>query len=54
MVFGTFLTWDASSTTAMLGYVADLILDLTPLLIPIIAVSLGLLIFTVIAGILRK
>jgi len=44
MIFGTFLTWTTEDTTAMLGYMSDLIGDLTPLLIPIIAVAVGLII----------
>jgi len=49
----TFLTWSASNTEAMLGFMADLIGNLTPLLTPIIAVGLGLIIFAVIVGVIR-
>ena len=41
---GTFLTWEEAHTTLMLGYAKDLITDLTPLLIPIIAIAIGLIV----------
>lgn len=55
LVFGaTFVDWEAEDTTAMIGYVKDLITDLTPLLIPIIAIGLGLIIFAVVVSVIRK
>ena len=46
MIFlGTFLTITAEDITTMLGYVSDIIGDLTPLLLPIIAVGVGIFIF---------
>lgn len=54
MFLGTFLTWTPENTTTMLGYISDLILDLTPLLIPIIAIGVGLIIFSVVVRVIRK
>lgn len=48
MMLGTFITWTDANTSSTLGYAGDLISDLTPLMIPVIAIGLGLLIFTVI------
>lgn len=44
IILGTFLTWTGEDTTAMIGYMSDLFEDLTPLLIPIIAVAVGLIV----------
>lgn len=41
----TFFTIDQSNITTMLGYVEDIMLDFTPLLLPIIAVGVGIFIF---------
>ncbi len=41
----TFLTISEANITTMLGYTADLIGDLTPLMLPVIAISLGIFIF---------
>jgi hypothetical protein len=49
----TFLSWTPEMTTSMIGYIEDLITDLTPLLIPIIAIGLGLIIFAVIVRVIR-
>jgi len=54
MLVGTFIDWKAEDTSAMIGYIKDLITDLTPLLIPIIAIGLGLIIVSVIVGVIRK
>jgi len=54
MIFlGTFLTITAEDITAMLGYVSDIIGDLTPLLLPIIAVGVGIFIFWAIVKALK-
>lgn len=42
MIFGTFFTISGENVGTMLGYVRDLITDFTPLLLPIIAVGVGL------------
>jgi len=43
-MLGTFITWTEEDTTAMIGHMSDLLTDLTPLLIPIIAIAIGLII----------
>lgn len=53
-MLATFFTWNASDTEAMIGTMADLLSDLTPLLTPIIAVGLGLIIFAVIVNVIRR
>lgn len=53
MFLGTFITWSGSDTTAMLGYVSDIISDLQPLLIPIIAISIGLIVVSAIISAIR-
>lgn len=53
LLAGTFLTWTDANTSSTLNYIKDLILDLSPLLIPIIAISLGLFIFAVVVNTLR-
>lgn len=45
MFFGTFLTITSGDITTMIGYINTLITDLTPLLLPIIAVGVGIFIF---------
>jgi len=52
-LLGTFLTITAEDITAMLGYVSDLIEDLTPLLLPIIGVLVGLLVFWAVLNAIR-
>ncbi len=41
----TFLAISTEDITTMLGYVEDLIGDLTPLLLPVLGVGLGIFIF---------
>lgn len=41
----TFITITDQNITDMLGYVSDLLTDLTPLLLPIVAVGVGIFIF---------
>lgn len=53
-MFSTILTWTASNTSEMLSYVVGTITDLTPLMIPIIAIGLGLIIFSVIVAVIRN
>lgn len=48
-----FIDWTPENTTAMLGYMSGFIADLTPLLTPIIAIGLGLIVFTVIVRAIR-
>jgi len=44
-MIGTFISIEPTDITAMLGYTKDLLTDLTPLLLPIIAVAVGIFIF---------
>jgi hypothetical protein len=53
MIFGTFITWTPENTTTLLGYIESLISDLTPLLIPIIAIGVGLIIIGAIVRAIR-
>lgn len=53
MLLGTFFTISEANISTMLGYVGDLITDLVPLLMPIIAVMLGLFIFWAIVKALK-
>jgi len=48
-----FITWTEANTTAMLGYMSGFIADITPLLTPIIAIGLGLIVFSVIVKVIR-
>jgi hypothetical protein len=43
-LFGTFLDITSDNITSMLGYTKNLITDLTPLMLPIIGVGLGILV----------
>jgi len=43
-LYGTFLDITPENITAMLGYTKNLILDMTPLLLPIIGIGLGILV----------
>jgi len=42
---GTFLTITEGDITTMLGYVSAFVSDLTPLLLPVVAIGLGIFIF---------
>jgi len=53
-MLATFFTFTEADITKMLGYVGDLISDLTPLLLPIIAISLGIFIFRAIVKAISK
>ena len=52
-MLGTFLTISSENITTTIGYIKDLIGDLTPFLTLIIAVGLGLIIFSVIVNVIR-
>jgi type II secretory pathway component PulF len=49
----TFFTFSSSSITEMLGYVGDFIQDIEPLMLPIIAIGLGIFIVWAIIGAFR-
>jgi len=53
MLFGTFFTITPENITTMLGYTTDLITDLTPIILPIVAIGLGLIIFYAIIKAIR-
>jgi len=44
LLSGVFIDWTDEMTTSLLGRIKDLITDLTPLLIPIIAIGVGLIV----------
>jgi hypothetical protein len=46
----TFFTFSSSSITEMLGYVQDFITDISPLMLPIIAIGIGIFILLAIIG----
>jgi len=45
MILGTFFTISDENITSTIGYISDFIGDLTPLMLPIIAVAVGIFIF---------
>ena len=45
LLAGTFFEFAPESVNSMLGYTSSFVADITPLLLPIIAVGLGLIIF---------
>jgi len=45
LLTATFFDITPENITEMLGYTKDLITDLTPIMLPIIAIGLGLIIF---------
>lgn len=53
MFIGTFFTITDTDITKMLGYVGDLVEDLTPLMLPVIAIGLGVFIFWAIITAIR-
>lgn len=53
MVLGTFFTITEADVGMTIGYMKDLIIDLTPFLTLIIGVAVGLIIFTVIVNTIR-
>lgn len=48
-----FIDWTPANTTEMLGYMSGFISDVIPLLTPIIAIGLGLIVFSVIVKVIR-
>jgi len=51
---GTFVDILPEHITSMLGYSKDLITDLTPLMLPIIAIGLGIFIVVSIIGAIKR
>jgi hypothetical protein len=52
-MLGTFFTISADNVSTTIGYVKDLISDLMPLLLIIMAVGIGLIVFSVIVNTIR-
>lgn len=44
MIFGTFFTLSEADMTAIIGYMSDLLSDLSPLLLLIVGVSVAMLV----------
>jgi len=53
LLTATFVDIEPTDITAMLGYVKSFITDLTPLLIPVLAIGLGIFIFWAIVSALK-
>lgn len=53
MIYATFFTITEADVETTIGYMKDLILDLTPFLTLIIGVAVGLIIFSVIVNTIR-
>lgn len=53
MIWGTFITITSTDTAQMVGYVESFLGDLTPLLLPIVAVGVGIFIFWAITKALK-
>jgi hypothetical protein len=49
----TFFTFSSSSIDTMLGYVGGFITDITPIMLPILAIGLGIFIVSAIIGSFR-
>ncbi|GAH94192.1 unnamed protein product [marine sediment metagenome] len=52
-MLGTFITITGENVTTTIGYIQDFLSDLTPLLLPIIAVAVGIFIFWAIVKAIR-
>jgi len=52
-MLSTFFTFSTSSIDTMLEYTGDLVTDMTPLLLPIIAIGLGVIIVMAIIRAIR-
>jgi hypothetical protein len=52
-MFGTFFTISASDTAQIIGYSGDLITDVTPLLLIIVGVAVGIFIFWAIVSAIK-
>jgi hypothetical protein len=53
MPTSTFIDIGSDQITLMLGYVKDLLVDLTPLLLPIIGIGLGIIILYAIVNAIK-
>jgi hypothetical protein len=50
----TFFTFSSSSITDLLAYVGDFIDDITPLMLPIMAIGIGIFIVVAVIGVFRR
>jgi len=50
---GTFITWTGENTSSTIAVMKDLINDLSPLLTIVIAIGLGLIVFSAIVKAIR-
>jgi hypothetical protein len=53
MIFSTIISLGTGDTTLMLGYAGDLMADLLPIWLPIVAVGLGLIAVVAVIGAIR-
>jgi len=53
LLTGTFVDLEPADISSMLGYVQQLLTDLKPLLIPVIAIGLGIFIFWAVVSALK-
>lgn len=53
MILPTFLTIESADITTMIGYMSDLFSDLSPIILLIVGVGLGLMVISVILRTLR-
>jgi hypothetical protein len=53
LLTGTFIDLQPADISSMLGYVEQLLLDLKPLLMPVIAIGLGIFIFWAVVSALK-
>ncbi len=54
LILGTFFDFTETDVSSMIGYTKDVITDFTPILIPIIAVAVGVIILTAIIHALKS
>jgi len=54
MILPLFFTISSSSIDTMLAYVGSFITDITPLMLPLMAVGVGILVVSALIGIFRR
>jgi len=54
MILPLFFTFSSSSIDEMLGYVGSFITDITPLMLPLMAIGVGILVVSALIGIFRR
>jgi len=53
LLTGTFINWTPEMTNSMIGYMVDLFNDLSNLLVPVIAIGVGLIVIGAIIRAIR-